>query len=94
MFFCAGARDPSGSLGGPPLNAADGPQAARLLEPCAAGPQLLTEVERPVFVALDDRLGSFCDDWAIRRFAAKARRLSERLNSAKDVPVSPLTEIA
>ena len=26
--------------------------------------------------------------------AAKARRLSERLNSAKDVPVSPLTEIA
>jgi hypothetical protein len=57
-FFCAGARDPSGSLGGPPLNAADGPQAARLLERCAVGPQLLTEVERPVFVALDNRLGS------------------------------------
>src|SRR6266545_5917838 len=57
-FFCADARDPSGSLGGPPLNAADGPKAARLLERCAAGPQLLTEVERPVFVALDDRLGS------------------------------------
>src|SRR2546423_15181961 len=58
-FFCAGARDPSGSLGGPPLNAADGPKAARLLERCAAGPQLLSEVERPVFVALDDRL------WAV-----------------------------
>src|ERR1700676_3831581 len=58
-FFCAGARDPSGSLGGPPLNAADGQQAARLLERCAAGPHLLTEVERPVFVGLDDRLGSF-----------------------------------
>jgi hypothetical protein len=39
-------------------------------------------------------MGPFGDDWAIRRFAAKARRLSEQLNSAKDVPVSPLTEIA
>ena len=50
--------------------------------------------ERPLLSSPIDRCGSFCDDWAIRRFAAKARRLSERLNSAKDVPGSPLTEIA
>jgi hypothetical protein len=50
--------------------------------------------ERQLLWSAKGNNGSFCDDWAIRRFAAKARRLSERLNSAKDVPVSPLTEIA
>ena len=50
--------------------------------------------ERPVLCGAIGGKGSFYDDWTIRRFAAKARRLSERLNSAKDVPVSPLTEIA
>ena len=77
-FFCAGARDPSGSLGGLPLNAADGPKAARLLERCAAGPQLLTEVELPVFVMLDDRLGSVAP---VRRLdlplAARSTRLAQ-----------------
>ena len=88
MFFCAGARDPSGSLGGPPLNAADGPQAARLLEPCAAGPQLLTEVERPVFVALDYRLGSIVHG----RIFESGRSVAILLTSPVEIRQWPLSE--